>query len=289
VDEVEKCEGEARVNNRKGKLIFFYEWEITLKWRGFANGKDTEVKGKIEIPNLSEEHEDLKDVDVDVSITTKGDGDHLLKDMLRKGPGADKIRAQLAAYIAALRFEYSQGLILPKKGAADNNAAPTAASKVNLNISNKVKGLDLKNLDIGGCKVELADLEVQETMKCTGQELYNALTQRDMIQIFTGAAANMEEEAAEGKEFQMLSGNITGVFIELVPFTKIVQQWRLKSWPHGVFSRVEMTIKQTEDDTKITVKQTGVPVKELETTKLGWTRYYFEAMKRTFGFGATLY
>merc|ERR1711874_625048 len=115
--------------------------------------------------------------------------------------------------------------------------------------------------------------EVQETMKCTGQELYNALTQRDMIQIFTGAAANMEEEAAEGKEFQMLSGNITGVFIELVPFTKIVQQWRLKSWPHGVFSRVEMTIKQT-----------GVPVKELETTKWGWTRYYFEAMKRTFGF-----
>ena len=34
IEEVEKCDGEARANNRKGKLIFFYEWEITLKWKG---------------------------------------------------------------------------------------------------------------------------------------------------------------------------------------------------------------------------------------------------------------
>ena len=34
IEEVEKCEGEARANNRKGKLIFFYEWNITLKWKG---------------------------------------------------------------------------------------------------------------------------------------------------------------------------------------------------------------------------------------------------------------
>lgn len=288
VEEVEKCDGEARVNNRKGKLIFFYEWEITLKWRGFANGKDTEVKGKVEIPNFSEEHEDLKDVDVDTSVTTKGDGDYNLKEMLRKGPGAEKIRGQLAAYIVALRSEYSQGLILPKKG--DTNSVPTHnTTKVNMNITNKVKGLDMKNLDIGGCKIELADLELKESMKCTGQELYNALTQRDMIQVFTGGPAKMEEEATEGMEFEMLGGNVTGSFLELVPFTKIVKRWRLKSWPSGVFSRVEMTIKQTDDDTKITIKQTGVPAKDLETTKVGWSRYYFEAMKRTFGFGATLF
>merc|ERR1712013_724823 len=63
LEEVEKCEGEARANNRKGKLIFFYEWEIAVKWKGHANGKDTEVTGKIEIPNLSEEHEDMEDVE----------------------------------------------------------------------------------------------------------------------------------------------------------------------------------------------------------------------------------
>lgn len=34
IEEVEKCEGEARANNRKGKLIFFYEWDIAVKWKG---------------------------------------------------------------------------------------------------------------------------------------------------------------------------------------------------------------------------------------------------------------
>ena len=28
-----KCEGEARVNNRKAKLIFFYEWDLEFKFK----------------------------------------------------------------------------------------------------------------------------------------------------------------------------------------------------------------------------------------------------------------
>lgn len=32
--EVNKLEGEASINNRKGKLIFFYEWTIKLNWTG---------------------------------------------------------------------------------------------------------------------------------------------------------------------------------------------------------------------------------------------------------------
>lgn len=34
VTEVSKLDGEASINNRKGKLIFFYEWAIKLAWTG---------------------------------------------------------------------------------------------------------------------------------------------------------------------------------------------------------------------------------------------------------------
>ena len=37
------------------------------------------MKGKVEIPNLSEEHDDMKDVDVDVSLTTKNPESDILK------------------------------------------------------------------------------------------------------------------------------------------------------------------------------------------------------------------
>lgn len=34
ITEVSKAEGEASINNRKGKLIFFYEWNLMATWTG---------------------------------------------------------------------------------------------------------------------------------------------------------------------------------------------------------------------------------------------------------------
>lgn len=34
VTEVSKLDGEASINNRKGKLIFFYEWNLKATWTG---------------------------------------------------------------------------------------------------------------------------------------------------------------------------------------------------------------------------------------------------------------
>jgi len=99
----------------------------------------------------------------------------------------------------------------------------------------------------------------------------------------------MKDSAEPGGNFELLGGNITGQFTELTPFTKIVQQWRLKSWPQGVTSKVTISIKQTKDDTKVSIEQSGVPAKEVESTREGWQRYYFHAMKRSFGFGASLF
>ena len=247
IEDVDKIEGEARANNRKGKLIFFYEWEICLKWKGHVNGNDTEVTGKIDIPNLSEEHDDMEDVDLDVSLTTKGPEADALKDMLRKGEGAKQLRAVLAKYVTALKSEYSQDLIKPKKG--DETAS--IKSKVIINNTpasapaqaQKKNEENMKSLDIG-CKLELAEINISEDMKCTGQELFNALTRKDMIQIFTNSEAKMTEQAIEGGAFELLGGNITGKFIEVTPFTKIVKEWRLKSWPGGITSTVTITIKQ---------------------------------------------
>merc|ERR1712113_29590 len=130
--------------------------------------------------------------------------------------------------------------ILPKK---DQAAAPVKTSAVakpaNKPAGGQANEASMKALDLG-CKLDLSEVKLEETMKCTGQELYNALTQKDMIQIFTGSEATI-------------------------------------------------SIKQTKDDTKVSIEQSGVPAKEVESTREGWQRYYFHAMKRSFGFGASLF
>jgi len=290
IEDIEKMDGEARANNRKGKLIFFYEWEIVLKWKGHVNGNDKEVTGKIEIPNLSEEHDDMEDVDLEVSLTTKGPEADALKEMLRKGDGAKNIRGVLYDYVAALKNEYSTDLIKPKKSEGGTQKVISSTTISPQTQAHKKNEDNMKNLDIAeGVKLELAEINISEEMKCTGQELFNALTRKDMIQIFTNCEAKMTEQAIEGGAFELLGGNITGRFIEVTPFTKIVKEWRLKSWPSGITSTVTISIKQSKEDTKILIKQSGVPIKEVDSTKEGWHRYYLQAMKRSFGFGAALF
>lgn len=69
IKSVDKCEGEACANNRKGKLIFFYEWDIILNWEGkLKEGTDRTHSGSIKVPNLSEEN-DMSDLDVSMRFT----------------------------------------------------------------------------------------------------------------------------------------------------------------------------------------------------------------------------
>ncbi|CAK6441858.1 unnamed protein product [Pipistrellus nathusii] len=55
VTEVNKLDGEMSIHNRKGKLIFFYEWSITLNRMGTSKS-GAQYKGHAETPNLSDEN-----------------------------------------------------------------------------------------------------------------------------------------------------------------------------------------------------------------------------------------
>jgi activator of HSP90 ATPase len=115
--EFDKLSGEATANNRKGKLIFFYEWDLVLKWQGkILNDTDgAKYKGKITIPNLSEEN-DLDEIDITVTIDESNDKSEVLKQFMYN-IGRVKIREQVGKYITSLKNDYAKNLILPKKDA----------------------------------------------------------------------------------------------------------------------------------------------------------------------------
>lgn len=50
-------EGEVLCSSCKGKLIFFYEWNIKLGWKGIVKEFGVKYKGLIEIFNFFEENE----------------------------------------------------------------------------------------------------------------------------------------------------------------------------------------------------------------------------------------
>lgn len=116
--EFDKLQGEATANNRKGKLIFFYEWDLVISWQGrILNDESKEkIKGKITIPNLSEEN-DLDEIDITITVDESTDKSEILKQFMYN-VGRTKIREQVGKYIVSLKNDYAKNLILPKKDEA---------------------------------------------------------------------------------------------------------------------------------------------------------------------------
>jgi len=287
INEMDKIEGEAVANNRKGKLIFFYEWDMSLSWSGRLKGGTEKCEGKFSIPNLSEEN-DVSEIEVTVSVKENHHEAEIVKDFLLH-TGRDIIREKLGLYISSLKEEFSKGMILPKKGSEEsndckdnqiNNLASGFNSKVQVNQTNSKES----SKGSGSSKnLETTTLKLNETFQCTGEDFYKALVTPELVRAFTNSSVVLEPRP-NGK-FELFGGNVSGEFTELVPNKKVVQRWRLSSWPKDHYSTVTITIDEQSDHTRVVVVQTGIPQLQMEGTKENWERYYWQSIKRIFGWG----
>ncbi|XP_058119477.1 activator of 90 kDa heat shock protein ATPase homolog 1 [Anopheles ziemanni] len=291
VTKIDKLDGEATANNRKGKLIFFYEWNIVLLWTGRCN--DEEVTGKVSIPNLSEEN-DVDEVELTVSVDSSNPASEKLK-LFMYNIGREKLRKQLDTYIRQLKADFAKGLILPKKDELNGGeTVPVKKDKETVYASgfNKKK-VDLETVTsdttkpIGGVKLDVKTLKTTEKFQCRANELFDALTREDMVTAFT--RGYVKQELFKGGDFVYFGGNISGKFEDIVPNQKLVQTWRYKQWPSGHYSTVTIELDEKEDHTELKLTQTMIPAAEYEMTRQNWQRYYWDSIRSAFGFGSFLY
>ncbi|CAB1459492.1 unnamed protein product [Pleuronectes platessa] len=282
VTEVSKVEGEASINNRKGKLIFFYEWNLKAAWTGETKS-GVKVKGAMEVPNLSDEN-DMEDLDISVSLD-KDEPDTPLTNLM-KTDGAEKIRHVLGSYVGFLKTEFTQGMILPTANGV-SKLQTTSQSKAKLNktqISSSSGSVAPVNT---GVKIPTCKFSMREKFLTSPADLYRVFLHQEMVQAFTHAPATVDGQ--KGGKFRLLEGNVFGEFTELVPDEKIIMKWRYNNWPSEHYATITMTFKDRSSETELRVDCRGVPDHEEERTKEGWKRYYFEAIKQTFGYGARLF
>ncbi|XP_025105562.1 activator of 90 kDa heat shock protein ATPase homolog 1-like isoform X2 [Pomacea canaliculata] len=252
--ELTKTEGEASANNRKAKLIFFYEWVIAGTWEGKLTDSQKKIKGKFEIPNLSEENEPSE---IDIMITTEKETQEasLVKEIMRS-TGVEIIRMQIEKYIKDLKDEYSQGIILPSR---NGNIAPAVVDTKNKENTAKAEMNKVVQTSTGtsgssaGVRIPTTTVTMKEKFKCTLADLYRALT------------------------------------VKGIPEKKLSMRWRMKTWPDEHYSVVTIELEEADDCTRLTLKQTGIPAGEVDRTKEGWQLNFWQRIKQAFGFEARLY
>jgi activator of HSP90 ATPase len=119
--------------------------------------------------------------------------------------------------------------------------------------------------------------------KTSPQRVYEALLDSKQFTTFTGAPAQIEREA--GGSFSCFGGIITGRNVELIPNKRIVQAWRVKVWPEGVYSIVSFVLQSQGSGTRLTMTHDGFPNGMRahlsgELPEGGWHRQYWEPLQK---------
>jgi uncharacterized protein YndB with AHSA1/START domain len=74
--------------------------------------------------------------------------------------------------------------------------------------------------------------------------------------------------------------DVTGINVDLVPGQRIVQAWRHRRFPVGIFSMAAVTLKRTADGgTELVLTHRGVPKELIPETEQAWRDQYWSRMK----------
>lgn len=287
ISEIESCEGEASVSNRKKKIICFYEFVIKAVWKGSLKEYNGIIyKGELEIPNLSEEN-DADDIDVIVSFKKDQQKCDKLKELMRI-KGTEAIREKLQVYMDSLKNDCASSIQVPAKDdrpktTTDTNSTKIAFNKLSVDNASAPKSATPEV----GAKIPTKKLLQKETFMTTVGELYKTLTEKERIQAWS--RSSIEGDAKPKESFCLFGGNVTGEYLQLVENKKIVMRWRLKSWPAAHYSTVTLKLNQVLTGTELDLEQTSVPQDSLEMTKQGWRNYYWQSIKLTFGYSTQIF
>jgi uncharacterized protein YndB with AHSA1/START domain len=114
--------------------------------------------------------------------------------------------------------------------------------------------------------------------KASPSTVYDLLADSEKLSAITGRKAVISGKV--GGPFSTSGNEVTGVNVDLVPGRRIVQAWRHRRFPEGIFSMVAVTLTPTPDGgTQLVLTHRGVPKDLIPETEQSWREQYWSRMK----------
>lgn len=124
----------------------------------------------------------------------------------------------------------------------------------------------------------MKDFKKYFKIKASVTDVYNALTNEQMIEIWTGDKALMKPE--ENTRFELYDGSISGTNIEFIPNKKIVQEWDFGD--EETISVVTILLHENKGNTSLELRHTNIPDDAYENIAAGWEEDYMAAIQALF-------
>ena len=110
------------------------------------------------------------------------------------------------------------------------------------------------------------------------ETIYGMLADSKKRTAVTGRKAEISTKV--GGAFSADGGRVRGINVDLVPGKRIVQAWRRRDFPEGVFSMAAFVLTPTaKGGTELVLTHRGVPKALLDSTEADWRNLYWAPMK----------
>lgn len=117
-------------------------------------------------------------------------------------------------------------------------------------------------------------------LNASPQKVYEALLDSKQFTDFSARAAEINREV--GGAFSLFKGHIIGRNLELVPNLRIVQGWRVVTWPEGAYSIARFDLKPQGSGTHVVFDHIGFPEGLHDHLAQGWEENYWSLLKKYF-------
>jgi activator of HSP90 ATPase len=124
----------------------------------------------------------------------------------------------------------------------------------------------------------MSNIHQELTLNAAPARIYQALIDAQRFAELTGAPAS--GDASEGASFSAFGGHISGRHVELVPGKRVVQAWRAKTWPEGLYSLVRFELEAAGNGTKLVFDHDAFPADMKEHLAKGWQDNYWDKLAK---------
>ena len=127
--------------------------------------------------------------------------------------------------------------------------------------------------------VAAKSIHQEEDFPAKPQRIYDALLDSKQFTAFSGGSAAVIDPKVGGT-CSLFGGHIVARNLELVPGIRIVQAWRVVTWPEGIYSIARFELQARGTGTRLIFDHTGFPPGLAEHLESGWRENYWQALRK---------
>jgi uncharacterized protein YndB with AHSA1/START domain len=115
--------------------------------------------------------------------------------------------------------------------------------------------------------------------KASPEAVYRVLTDAKRHALLTGESAKIARKV--GGAFSTRAGRVRGILVDLVPGKRVVQAWRSREFPEGVFSMAAFELtRQKDGGTLLVLTHRGVPKDLIPQIEADWRATYWANLRK---------